>query len=146
MDGTVAEIRLRNSQESGMSAKHRSHEDHGSRGRTDIDRLGQTAGAAFDSARAVLAHYDELVAAAQRETALLLWRGMAPVALDGPLASSLDAAKRAAIASFSQGIALAEIAAKLQLEGIALLRRVAAESLACSQAPQSTNRSTPKAR
>jgi hypothetical protein len=129
-----------------MSAKPRSHEDHGSRGWTDIDRLGQTAGAAFDSARAILARYDELVATAQRETALLLWRGMAPVALDGHVASSLDATKRAVIASFSQGIALAEIAAKLQLEGIALLRRVAAEGLAYSQAPPSTNGTTPKAR
>jgi hypothetical protein len=129
-----------------MSAKHSSGGDHGSRGWTDIDPLGKTAGAAFDSAKAVLARYDELVATAQRETALLFWRGMAPAALDGPLACSLDATKRAVTASFSQGIALAEIAAKLQLEGIALLRRVAAESLASPQAPPSTNGTTRKTR
>jgi hypothetical protein len=129
-----------------MSAKHRSRGDNGARGWTEIDPLGETAGAAFDGARAVLARYDEIVATAQRETALLLWRGMAPAGLDGPFASSLDATKRAVMASFSQGIALAEIAAKLQLEGIALLRRVAAESLAYSQAPPSTNGMTPKAR
>ncbi|HEV2551213.1 MAG TPA: hypothetical protein VGU20_28145 [Stellaceae bacterium] len=129
-----------------MSAKHRNGGDQGSCGWTDINRLGQATGAAFDSARAALARYDELVATAQRETALLLWRGMAPTALDGPLASSLDATKRAVIASFSQGIALAEIAAQLQLEGVALLRRVAAESLAFSQAPLSADETTPKAR
>ena len=129
-----------------MSAKQRSNGDDGSRAWTDIDRLGQTAGATFDGARAILARYDELVATAQRETALLLWRGLAPAALDGPLASSLDAAKRAVIASFSQGIALAEIATQLQLEGIALLRRVAADSLAFSPAPPSTNGTKPKAR
>ena len=127
-----------------MSAKQKSNGDHGSRAWTDMDRLGQTAGATFDGARAVLARYHELVATAQRETALLLWRGMGPTAFDGPLASSLDATQRAAVASFSQGIALAEIAAQLQLEGLALLRRVAADSLAFS--PPSTNGTTPKAR
>jgi hypothetical protein len=129
-----------------MNAKYKSDGDHGSRGWTDSDRLDRATGAAFDSARAVLARYDELVATAQRETALLLWRGMAPPTLDGSLTSSLDATKRAVIASFSQGIALAEIAAKLQLEGIALLRRVAVESLAYAPAPPSANGTTPKAR
>ena len=61
-----------------MIAKRRSHGDNGSRGWTDIDRCGQATSPAFENARAVLARYDELVATAQRETALLLWRGMAP--------------------------------------------------------------------
>jgi hypothetical protein len=129
-----------------MSAKHRSHGDNNSSGWSDIDRLGEATEAAFDTAKAVLARYEELVATAQRETALLFWRGMQPGALDGPLASSLDATKRAVMASFSQGIAVAEIAAKLQLEGVALLRRVATESLAFSQALPSINGTTPKAR
>jgi len=103
---------------------------------SDVDLLGRTAALAFESAKAVLDRYDELVSTAHRQTAVLLWRGITPPTHDDYLGSSLDMTTRAVVAALSQGIALTEIAAKLQLEGLALFRRMAAESMAAMHAPQ----------
>jgi hypothetical protein len=105
--------------------------------RRDIDGLSQTTELALESAKAILDRYDDVVSKAHRETALLLWRGITPPVLDEYLGSSLDVTTRAVVAAFSQGLALTEIAAKLQLEGLALLRRMAAESIAATRLPQS---------
>ena len=108
------------------------------RQRHDVDVLSRTTELALESAKAILDRYDELVSAAHRETALLLWRGITPGPLDNYIGSSLDVTKRAMVAAFSQGIALTEIAAKLQLESLALFRRIAVEGLAPSPSPRSS--------
>jgi hypothetical protein len=119
-----------------MNPKHRPGADFGQRGNgsslhheRDIDVLTRTTELALESAKAILDRYDELMSTAHRETALLLWRGITPPPLEDHLRSSLEVTKRAVIASLSQGITLAEIAARLQLEGIALFRQMATESL-----------------
>ncbi len=120
-----------------MNRKHRSEPTggNGSSGgsspdpRHQDDVLSATTERAFENAKIILERYEELISTARRETALLLWRGMTPP-FDDHLRSSLDITKRVFIASLSQGITLAELAAKLQLEGFALLRRMTAESIA----------------
>jgi hypothetical protein len=114
-------------------AGNRSPECH----RRDIDVLSRTTELALKSAKAILDHYDDVVSKAHRETAVLLWRGVTPPMLDDYLGSSLDATTRAVVAAFSQGLALTEIAAKLQLEGLAFLRRMAVESIAATQSSHS---------
>jgi len=92
---------------------------------------------ALKSAKAILDRYEEVISTAHRESALLLWRGISPP-LDGHLGYSLEVTKRAFIASLSQGITLVEIAAKLQLEGVALLRRMAVQTWLSPSPPSDT--------
>jgi len=102
----------------------------------EINLLSGTTERALEDAKIILDRYEELISTAHRETALLLWRGITPP-LDDHLRSSLETTTRVFIASLAQGITLAEIAVKLQLEGVALLRRMAAESLALPHLPPS---------
>ena len=130
-----------------MNRKHRIEGTggNGSRGgsppdpRHQDDVLSGTTERAFENAKIILERYEELISTAHRETALQLWRGITPP-LDDHLRSSLEMTKRVFIASLSQGITLAEIATKLQLEGFALLRRMTAESFALTHLPPSEAR------
>jgi hypothetical protein len=107
------------------------------RHRHDADVLDRSTELALKSAKAILDRYEEVISTAHRESALLLWRGISPP-LDGHLSSSLEVTKRAFIASLSQGITLVEIAAKLQLEGVALLRRMAVQTWLSPSPPSDT--------
>jgi hypothetical protein len=108
-----------------------------SRHRHDADVLGRSTELALNSAKAILDRYEEVISTAHRESALLLWRGISPP-LDAHPSSSLEMTKRAFIASLSQGMTLVEIAAKLQLEGVALLRRMAVQTWLSPPPPSDT--------
>jgi hypothetical protein len=88
----------------------------------DADALNDALKFALDGAQSTLDRYGEVVLAAHRRFAVLMWRGMLPLhaANDG---TSPLIAPRAISTYLAHAAALAEAAATLQLECMTIFRK-----------------------
>jgi hypothetical protein len=84
---------------------------------------------ALEGAQTIVNRYGDFVSEAHRQFAVLLWRGMLPRNTDGEERSSADAAQRAVDTAFAYATALTEIATKLQLEALTIVRHSTLDNL-----------------
>jgi Phasin protein len=97
--------------------------------RQNLDALNGAAKLALKGSQTIVNRYGDLVSEAHRQFAVLLWRGTYSQNPCGAERTSTDSARRAIDTTFDYVMSLAEIATKLQIEGLAIFRHSALDSL-----------------
>jgi hypothetical protein len=94
-----------------------------------LDALNGAVKLALEGAQTIVNRYEDFVSEAHRQFAVLQWRGTVPRNADGEESSSVEVAQGAIDTTFAHAVALTEIATKLQLESLTVLRHSALDSL-----------------
>jgi len=95
----------------------------------NLDAMNGAVKHALEGVQMIATRYGDFVSEAHRQFALMLWRGTLSRSASGEERSSVDAARQAIDATFGHVISLAEIAAKLHLESLTIVKHSALHSL-----------------